>query len=57
MTPDPGSIGVLPVPECPEHGEMHLRVACDPADVTIVFFVYVCHGFDGEGCDRLVPLG
>lgn len=45
---------VAPIPECPVHGRMHLRLAADPAVTEDVDFVYVCHGFDGEGCDQIV---
>lgn len=44
---------VAPIPKCPEHGQMHLRVAQRPEDGANIF-VYICHGFDGEGCDHLV---
>ena len=43
------------VPCCELHGPMHLRLAADPArDTATVALVYICHGFDGEGCGRMV---
>ncbi len=30
---------------CPEHGRMHFRFETDR---------WICHGFDGEGCDHTV---
>lgn len=44
---------VAPIPHCPVHGRMHVRVAADPADGANVL-VYACLGFDGEGCDHIV---
>lgn len=49
-------IYVAPIPECPQHGQMHLRLVT--ADGQSSEFAYVCHGFDGEGCDHVVwPAG
>lgn len=44
---------VKPAPECPEHGQMELCVATRHPDGANVL-VWVCHGFDGEGCDYQV---
>lgn len=32
-------------PHCPTHGKMHHSSA---------LCAYICHGFDGEGCDYVV---
>lgn len=50
-----GDLYVAPIPKCPVHGQMSLRLAADIGIKTEdVGFVYVCHGFDGEGCGHLV---
>lgn len=36
---------VAPIPECPVHGKMHHDFARNQ---------WICHGFDGEGCDHVV---
>jgi hypothetical protein len=38
-------IELLAQPRCPVHGQMHEDFA---------FFWWVCHGYDGEGCDYVV---
>jgi hypothetical protein len=46
---------IAPLPRCPVHGQMHYREAppfpptgeCSPGR-------WVCHGFDGEGCEYAV---
>ena len=45
---------IVPVPRCELHGEMHLRLAFDPALDADVLLAYICVGFDGEGCGRIM---
>lgn len=47
---------VAPIPQCPVHGQMHVGVVTRPTDGANEL-AYVCHGFDGEGCDRIVRPG
>lgn len=50
MPPVPGKIFILPKdgPICPKHkGHMKLREQMD---------LYVCKGFDGEGCDYTIMM-
>jgi hypothetical protein len=37
-----------PGPRCPTHGQMSLRFETD---------TWVCHGWDGEGCDVFMNSG
>jgi len=58
--PDPANATVFgqPQPTCPTHGRMHYQqdrpncgwdCACEPAR-------FICHGYDGEGCDYTVTM-
>lgn len=42
-----------PVPECPDHGPMKPRTG--DAGNGYTGTVYVCPGWDGEGCDYEAP--
>ena len=41
-----GVIWFAPIPKCPTHGMMHYSKAVG---------MYICHGFDGEGCPYTLP--
>lgn len=53
MAEEEPKLRVMPVPECPEHGPMSLAAA-ERFLVGANVLVWVCHGFDGEGCDYTV---
>ena len=47
----PAQVYTFPeTPKCPVHGPMQMDPgwATDPAGIR-----FVCHGFDGEGCDQV----
>jgi hypothetical protein len=45
IEPGQSEIWVAPLPRCPAHGGMHYDAPhCQ----------WVCHGWDGEGCDHVV---
>jgi hypothetical protein len=40
-----GEMYIAPIPHCPTHGQMSHHVG---------LAAWICHGFDGEGCDYTV---
>jgi hypothetical protein len=42
----PGELFMSAPVRCPVHGQMHYHFARD---------TWICHGWDGEGCDHEVP--
>lgn len=48
---------IAPLPRCPVHGQMHYRSQTKPSGGGIQVIVrseWVCHGWDGEGCEHVV---
>jgi hypothetical protein len=48
---------IAPLPRCPVHGQMHYRAQTRPAGGGISVIIrseWICHGWDGEGCDHVV---
>ena len=41
-----GEIWFAPIPRCPTHGQMKFDAKAS---------LYVCMGYDGEGCDFTIP--
>jgi hypothetical protein len=55
LHPQGPGLFVAPIPRCPFHGQMSMRLGCDPSPGRTAFAeAYVCHGYDGEGCDHVV---
>jgi hypothetical protein len=47
-----------PLPRCPEHGQMSRRSETRPLSGGMSLITrteWICHGWDGEGCDHRVP--
>jgi hypothetical protein len=45
-----GDMWIAPVPKCPVHGQMNFTPRGAPLDEG----TWICHGWDGEGCDHVV---
>jgi hypothetical protein len=56
----PGQCWIAPLPRCPVHGQMHYRSQTKPSGPPelgiriITRSEWICHGWDGEGCDHVV---
>jgi hypothetical protein len=49
-----GAIHIATIPKCPVHGKMKWIHPVGAGDVFASDSYWICHGFDGEGCDHRV---
>lgn len=49
-----GDMFIAPIPQCPTHGKMHWSAPDLDDGKPLEPGEWICHGFDGEGCDYAI---